>query len=344
MKKEVDDTDKDVQFLALFLKQYSTLKYQLYGEKLDYTLDACIDFANSHDTNTMTHQENSEDKQQKSIVTHTTYNVSSDSAGLNMNLANFFLHKLAQNNPEKKEEDEESSDTGTFDETVTDYEYNQTELEEKIENDVNKKMAIASIDVNRSILTRGVEIGHNIMENIIFKDGDEIVDEYKRRLRTTSNSSEEMSDTEFNRIYSPIIGEFDNETHLQENNLACVIAEPAESVELVEPVNSEKSAYASFVEVMPSTIQPTTLCNTQKFCTINIDNEPNHLLNEQNLLQQCSNNQNLKTTWDFEESQWKIKTHDCVGNTNIFDQMEDVNNLYNETQQAFLKKIKSLKN
>lgn len=161
----LDKCDKDVQFIAFVLNQYSTFKKQQYGTELNYILDIKSD----------SEDENSEDP------------------------------KIGESKIEDSEQQKEAnSDDESYSDTES--EYDNMNIEDEFAESVNKTMAVAIIDMNRSIVDKGVEITNIISEHIVFVDKHEkVCSEYMKKIRSTSEVSDEMNemdDIEFDKIYS----------------------------------------------------------------------------------------------------------------------------------------------
>lgn len=171
--KEIDESDKYVQFIANFLSKYSEMKFQALEEKFDYMLNI-QPISNNNDAQT-----------------NPTYTTLGELDGINVRT--FFLQSLdqqsqqSQQNQETKSEDVVSSTTESYVDTDSDYFFEEETLQ--LTKDVNEKMAVALIGVNRSIKDKGIEIRNDIIEHIVFTDQDnDIVDEYKQKVRSIVES------------------------------------------------------------------------------------------------------------------------------------------------------------
>lgn len=154
MENDVDESNKDLQFIALLLEKYSEKKEEIYGEKLFYKLDV--------ETNSRS---------------NSNYNTLNDFAG--KDIFSFLKNGMADETADETVDKsvDKSSSYESLSDTASDYEFGENELSEN----VNQKMAIVQIDLHRSILSRGIEINDDnyICENIVLVDNNNsIVDKY----------------------------------------------------------------------------------------------------------------------------------------------------------------------
>ena len=180
-KSEINDSDKDLQFIAKLLNIYSKMRQETYGSSFEYKLDVKIEDYQCDDNM---------DNSKTPMTTQAVYKTLEDYKGIN--LESFFScsrtpEESKDENKESNEEEILSSIASSHDYTVSEYDFPQDDLT----NSVNKTMTIAIIDINRSVIEKGVNIKNNITDQIVFvNDNNEIIEKCGSTQRTIDKSLE----------------------------------------------------------------------------------------------------------------------------------------------------------
>lgn len=172
-KNELDESDTDLQFLLITIDRYSKLKKVTYGKELDHNCEIKPNISHL--------LENMRKNNQFRNETESSSSRNESEGGLSLtkfNLQNFFSNNSNEN--KSNENDEVESSDGKY--TDTSSEYEQYTKDDELNEIVDNKMRDAMYDLNRSISSKGIKIGHNIMENIELLDGEEVVREYRKRI------------------------------------------------------------------------------------------------------------------------------------------------------------------
>lgn len=169
LKKNINENNQDLQFIAAMLKQYSIAKKCMYGDNFNYSLDVEIDnsilkmFGVGQQFNT---------NNNVNLPNYLLGNNKIKNNNLSFDLARFFT-------TQDQESENVESECGEYPDTASEYEFKEdsdSDVNENTKNEaLDKILAIAHIETKRGIVEKGIEIKNVFTENINIVDKDETI-------------------------------------------------------------------------------------------------------------------------------------------------------------------------